>query len=150
MIGVVVRSSILIVILLTLVGCNATSSSLQENRDAMASWVGTTQNQLIAVWGKDNKISKENQFTRVTYVFSDIKSTIKELNRHDLDRGPKTQGFDNDLLAVLGRSFRKACIASFLIDRDNLVVKAELSTMGKEEAACADPEIPVRTGPDDA
>ena len=116
----------------------------------MASWVGSTQKQLIAVWGEDNKISKENQVTRVTYVFSDIKSTVKELNRHDLDRGPKTQGIDNDLLAVLGRSFRKACIATFLLDSNDMVVNAELSTMGKEEAACAEPEIPIRSFPDDA
>ena len=115
----------------------------------MASWIGSTQSQLIAVWGEAGKVSREDQLIRMTYVFSDVARTIKDLDRRDLDRGPKTQGFDNDLLAVLGESFARSCTATFLLNTQNTIVQAKLFTLGKE-SACAEPDIPAREISDDA
>ncbi len=144
-----IRLSVALSLSVVLVGCTSTSTSLQNNREAIASWIGSTQTQLVSAWGEAGKISREDQFTRMIYVFSDVDDTIKELSRRDLDRGSKTQGFDDDLLAIVGKALNESCTATFLLNDKNTIVQAELSTFGKE-AVCEEPDIPAREFSEDA
>lgn len=120
-------------VLLLVAGCGASSSNGMEmvelDAGPLEQWMGKSEADVLMIWGEPKKTEVRGDTKTHSYVMMRPAALKVSFDKpaDTWESGPKTQGFDNDMLGAIKNMMLHSCFVGMTLGKDLLVTSVKLT-----------------------